>query len=125
MTTDVVSPLILDIAREFISLMRRVEPDWRKAYLRFSWKDHVSVVEGSYEHASDIEILQVTKHPDFVGFLVDAGQALFAGLGKTEGLLLLTIDSSFDYECEFEYRDFSRWSISKLDGGTGVPVGSK
>ncbi|GAB7126174.1 hypothetical protein JCM19000A_06810 [Silvimonas sp. JCM 19000] len=51
------------------------------------------------------------------------GQDLLAAPGKAEGVFLLVIDSNFDYEIKFEYEDLDRWKISKLGGGTGVPVG--
>lgn len=37
-------------------------------------------------------------------------------------VLLLTVDSSFDYEIRFENADPLRWRITKMDGGSGIPV---
>jgi hypothetical protein len=36
---------------------------------------------------------------------------------------LLIVDSTFNYEVKYEYEDSSRWAISKVGGGSGIPVG--
>ncbi|MDR3428742.1 hypothetical protein [Silvimonas sp.] len=123
MVNDEATPLVIDIARSFISLVREIEPSWRKAYLRFCLRDSVSEAKGSYVHESGVDIIDVVKHKDFFHPVAQKGQDLLAALGKTEGVFLLVTDSSFDYEIKFEYQDLNRWRISKLGGGTGVPSG--
>jgi len=91
--------------------------------LRFSWQNLVSEAKGSYTHESGTEIIDVTKHKDFFHPIAQKGKDLLTALGKTEGVFLLAVESNFEYEIKFEYQDMSRWKISKLGGGTGVPVG--
>jgi hypothetical protein len=120
---DKTTPLVAEMAKDFISLVRTIEPGWRKAYLRFSWRNSASEVKGSYVHAGGVDIINVIGHKDFFHPANKKGQDLLVALGKTEGLFLLVVDSSFDYEIKFEYQDMNRWKISKLGGGTGVPEG--
>jgi hypothetical protein len=117
------TPLIIDIAKGFITLVRGIEPNWRKAYLRFGSHHSVSEAKGSYVHQSGVEIIDVLMHKDFFHGVARKGQGILAALGKTEGVFLLVTDSNFDYETKFEYHDMNRWRISKLGGGTGIPEG--
>ncbi len=123
MVNDEASPLVIDIARSFISLVREIEPKWSKAYLRFCSHDMVSEAKGSYVHETGVEIVDVLKHKNFFHPVVQKGQDLLAALGKTEGVFLLVTDSNFDYEIKFEYQNLERWKISKMKGGTGIPEG--
>jgi hypothetical protein len=117
------TPLVIDIAKLFVTLVRGIEPNWHKAYLRFSSHHSVSEAKGSYVHQSGVEIIDVLKHKDFFHGVVKKGQDLLAAVGKIEGVFLLVTDSNFDYETKFEYYDMNRWRISKIGGGTGIPDG--
>jgi hypothetical protein len=75
-----------------------------------------------FEHTL-VEIVDVLNHKDCFHPIIKKGQELIAALGKTEGVFLLIADSNFDYEIKFEYQDMNRWKISKLGGGSGVPIG--
>jgi hypothetical protein len=117
------TPLVLDIAKSFITLVRGIEPTWRKAYLRFSSQHSVSEARGSYVYQSGVAIIDVLRHPDFFHGVARKGQELLTAVGKTEGVFLLVTDSNLAYEINFEYHDMNRWRISQLGGGTGVPDG--
>ncbi|HEY5311544.1 MAG TPA: hypothetical protein VIK18_03460 [Pirellulales bacterium] len=121
--SDDATPIVIELAKGFISLVREIRPDWRKAYLRFSGWSSVSETKASYVHPAGVEIIDVTKHKEFFHNASRRGRELLAALGKDEGLFLLTADSNFDYEIEFEYAAKDRWRISKLAGGTGIPDG--
>ena len=117
------TPLLVDIEKCVVSLMRSTGDDWRKAYLRFSSKDSVSEVKCSYEHGAKVDIINAVKNKDFFRSTIRNGQSLLAALGENEGVFLLTVDSDLKYEIEFEYDNIDRWNITKLDGRTGIPVG--
>jgi hypothetical protein len=123
MVKDEAAPLVIDIAKSFIALVRVIEPNWYKAYLRFSSHHSVSEAKGSYVHESGVEIIDVLRHKDFFHAAARKGQQLLAAVGKTEGVFLLVTDSKFAYETKFEYHDMNRWRISKVGGGTGIPEG--
>lgn len=123
MIEDKATPIVIDIAKSFISLVQGIEPNWQKAFLRFCWRDSVSEAKGSFVRASEVDIINVLKHKDFFHSVTKKGQALLMALGKSEGMFLLLINSNFEYEIKFEYEDLNRWKISKLAGGTGIPEG--
>jgi hypothetical protein len=123
MVKDEATPLVIDIAKRFITLVRGIDPNWHKAYLRFSSHHLVSEAKGSYVHESGVEIIDVLRHKDFFRAVARKGQQLLSAVGKTEGVFLLVTDPKFDYETKFEYHDMNRWRISKVGGGTGIPEG--
>ena len=117
------TPLVVDVAKSFISLVRNIAPDWQKAYLRFSKWDSVSESKASYVHSSGVEIIDVLKHKEFFQSISRSGGDLLTAVGKEKGIFLLEIDSNFDYEIKFEYENPENWRITKLGGGTGIPEG--
>ncbi|MHC6186882.1 hypothetical protein ACYU0V_12180 [Acinetobacter sp. X9] len=123
MINDDASSLVVEIAKKFITLMMGVEPQWEKAYLRFSCNNSVTELKASFVSETGVEIIDVLKYKDFFHPMNMQGQELLAALGKIKGVFLLVIDANFDYEINFEYQDMNRWKISKLAGGTGVPEG--
>jgi len=123
MVTDEATPLVVDIAKSFILLVREIAPSWSKAYLRFSNQGSVSQVKGSYTHGSGVDIIDTTEHKDFFHRVARKGKELLNALGKSDGVFLVVVDPKFDYEIKFEYQDMNRWQISKLSGGTGIPAG--
>jgi hypothetical protein len=123
MITEETTPLIVDLAKSFISLVRGIAPDWSKGYLRFCSQNSVSESKASYVHKSGVEIIDVLKFKDFFQEATIKGQELLATIGKSEGLFVLIVDSNLEYEIKFEYSDMGRWRISKMKGGTGIPEG--
>ena len=123
MSHDEATPIVIELAKGFISLVRQMQPDWQKAYLRFSNWDSVSEIKGSYLHPDGVRIIPVTEHKDFFHPAARKGKDLLVALGKGEGVFLLLVDSNFDYEFKFDHQTRDKWKISKLDGGTGIPEG--
>lgn len=117
------TPLIIEIAKSFITLIRDIEPKWEKAYLRYVSYGSNAEAKASYVHPSGIEIVNVLKNKGFFHPFTEKAQELLKAMGKEQGLFLLVTDSKFDYEFKFEYENLGRWRISKLDGGTGIPEG--
>jgi len=122
MITEEASPLVVDLAKSFISLIRGIAPDWSTGYLRFCSQAFVAESKASYVHQSGVEIIDVLKYKDFFQAISVKGQELLATLGKPEGLFLLIVDSNFDYEIKFEYSNLDKWRITKMRGGTGIPT---
>jgi hypothetical protein len=123
MISEEATPLVIDIAKGFIALVREIEPTWEKAYLRLVSDDSTAEAKASYVHATGVEIINVLRHKAFFHSVTKQGQELLVALGKDRGLFLLVADSSFNYEIKFEYQDLQKWRISKIAGGTGVPEG--
>jgi hypothetical protein len=124
MSTDEVTPMLLDVVKSFVGLMRFVEPSWTAAYLRCCAQPGHSEAKASYVREDGVvEIVDVLQHKDFFRAQSRNASALFAALNKPDGLYLLTVQATLDYDFQFEYADPQRWRISKLDGGTGIPVG--
>lgn len=117
------TPLVIDIAKGFITLVQGIETKWSRAFLRFSSHQSVSEAKGSYVHPFGVEIINVLKHKPFFHGIARKGQEILTAVGKTDGVFVLITNSTLDYEIKFEYHDMSRWRIGKLGGGTGVPEG--
>jgi hypothetical protein len=116
------APLVINIAKKFITLIRGIEPRWQTAYLRFVSHGSAAEAKASYAHAAGVDIIDVLKHKEFFHAVTRQGQELLSAHGKEHGLFLLIADSSFNYEIKFEYEDLGKWGISKI-GGTGIPEG--
>jgi hypothetical protein len=123
MTNDSTTPLVSEVAKSVVLLMRQIAPAWTTAYLRFSLRDHVSRVESSYVTADAVTIVEAGKNKEVFRLIGDQGRRLLESLSKGQGTFLLVVDANLDYEIKFDYVDENRWEISKLDGGTGIPQG--
>lgn len=123
MISDEASPIIVDIAKRLMLLVRDAYPDWQEAYLRFSINNLVSDVKASCVHGRGVDVMDVIQHGGFFQLMGHQGKELMRALGLVDGVFLLVVNSKYDYEIHFERADMTRWRISKLDGGTGVPAG--
>lgn len=123
MAGDEQSVIVIELAKEFMELIRQIEPAWRKAYFRFSSDGARRGSNGSYASDSEVTLIDPFKHNKFFKSMNEKSIRLFSLLGKEHAVLLLTVDSNFDYDIKFEYANLDRWKISKVDGGTGIPEG--
>ena len=123
MSHDQAAPIVVEIAKAFISLLRDTEIKWQKAYLRFSTRKTMSETKGSYVIDGKVELIDTLKNKVFFHSMPDRGRRLFSALGKSEGVFLLIVDASLKYEFKFEHEDLDRWKISKIGEGTGIPEG--
>lgn len=120
---DVATEVVIKLAQEFIELMRTLEPEWTKAFYRFRLEGDRYGSNASYAVDSNISLIGALKWADFYDRMNAHGAKLLDILGKGQGVFLLTVDAEFDYDIKFEWDDLSRWEISKVNGGTGQPLG--
>ena len=120
---DESTTIIIDLVKSAVQLLREIQPNWQKAYLRFFSDESRSQVRGSYVYDGGIDFFDPVQNKEFFRTVMDGGKKLLAAMGKDEGLFLLIVDSDLHYEIKFEYQDMNRWQINKLDGRTGIPEG--
>jgi hypothetical protein len=70
-----------------------------------------------------VALVSSTRNAELLRALANTGNDLIRSLGKDRGVFLLTVDSNYDYNIQFEWDDLRRWQISMLNGGTGIPDG--
>lgn len=121
------SALVIDLAKNFISFMNEELPGWSSGYIRFhANEDSDFGLSGSYAKGSAVHVLDAFKHES----IFDALEGVFLRLrdmlpkdGKMFCVALLSVNSDYDYDVKFEYKDKNKWIISKMDGGSGLPSG--
>lgn len=123
MIDEKAAPTLIETVGKFISLVKDIEPQWKKAYLRFELHNSNSEIKGSIVSNSGVEIINTITHSDFLHSIHDSSQELLIKLGKDAGLFILIVDSDYNYEIKFEYQNMNKWQISKLDNGNGIPKG--
>jgi hypothetical protein len=126
MDLDHATPIITALAKEFMTAMLRIDPDWERAYWRFesSAKEYGS--NASYVAASEVSLISALDESDLFDELNALGRELWQAesLGEKRFLVcLLIITADFDYEIKFEWEHADRWWITKLDGKSGLPEG--
>lgn len=123
MISEEATPAAIEISRSFVGLIRSLETPWNVAYLRCLIDSDFVEAKASYAYSGQAEIIDVLKNKEFFHAIADKTRVFFDALHKSDGLFLLTVTSSLDYEFQFEYADMQRWWISKLNSGTGFPAG--
>lgn len=120
---DAATPIVIELAKLFFRLVLVVSPNFDRAFLRCQSDQNMTETKGSFIEGPKIEIIDAIGKSDYfkpMGLLVSR---LFAAFGKERGVLLLSVDKTFDYNFDFDWDDLSRWRITKLGSGTGVPEG--
>ncbi|RKP52535.1 hypothetical protein [Trinickia fusca] len=120
---EVATAIVIELAKEFIGLMRELEPKWSKAYYRFRSEGARYGSNASYVSDSNVSLIGALKWGDFYERMNEHGAKLLETLGKTQGVFLLTVDAEFNYDVQFDWEDLRRWEITKLNGETGLPRG--
>jgi len=115
--------LVIELAKEFMELARQFEPSWIKGYFRFCSDGSKYGSNASFASDSKVMLVDPFKYQPFFSSMNDKGLILLKALNKEQGLFLLTIDASYNYTINFEYENLDRWRITKINGGTGVPIG--
>ena len=117
------SLIVLELAKEFIEFVRQVEPRWSKAFYRFRFEELRYGANGSLVVDSNAMLIGAIKHAHLYESMNIKGAELLELLDKTQGVFLLTVDSDFNYDVQFEWVDLYRWEITKVNGATGFPTG--
>ena len=120
---DPTTSTIIELAKEFIGLVRGIEPRWSNAYYRFRSEGLRYGSNASYVVDSNALLISAVKQAKFYESMNSKGAKLLALMGKEKGVFLLVADSTFKYDVKFEWEDLHRWEITKMNGGTGVPKG--
>ena len=118
--------LTVELAKLLIPEMQSLGVQWQKAFVRMEFGDRTQTCKGSYVLSDDVQIFDVLQHKRMFESLQRVWPQLrdaSANSGKLFCVALLIVDSAFNYEVQYEYEDSSRWSITKLGGGSGLPVG--
>jgi hypothetical protein len=123
MNFDTATSILIEMVKGVIDLVRGLDQDWERAFLRCVVRDSYSEAKVSYATSSATKIVNGMEHQDFFHLAVQDARELLEALGKNQGLFLLEVKSNFEYEVKYEYHDFNKWGISKLGGGSGIPEG--
>ena len=118
--------LVTALAKTLISSLQEHVPGWQRAYIRLEASEDHSRVNGSYVTASGIFIFDVLKLKELFTQIRSLGLELRDALAKDGEMLcvlLLSVDSEFNFNVDYEWKDQTRWEITKLDGASGLPKG--
>jgi hypothetical protein len=120
---DAATPIVIELAKLFFRLVLSVSPNFDRAFLRCQSDQNMTETKGSYVEGPTIEIIDAMGKSDYFNPMGKLVPELFAAFGRDKGVLLLIVDKTFDYNFDFDWHDLTRWRITKLGGGTGVPEG--
>jgi len=118
--------IIFELARAVASEMRASYPTWKEAFLRMQAGDGFFETKCSIVLPDSVQILDVLAHQSFVSQAQQLGSELREKLPRPNGplwLSILRVSSNLTCDMQYEYSDPNRWRISKIGGGTGLPVG--
>ena len=120
------SELVVDLAKEFMALLKRSAPAWQKGYWRFDSEEERYGSNASYVTSNGVFLIGAVREGRFYETMNTLGRKLWEAepeVSKRFRLCLLIVDSTFDYELKFERSDSAKWRITKLDGASGIPAG--
>jgi hypothetical protein len=123
MTADAQSLIAIELAKQFLEFMLRLEPRWSRAFFRYYKKEFESGSNGSCVADAKIKLISAFENSAFFREMNEKSERLFAALGKSSGVLLLTVTPDHNYDIQFEWNDTRRWYITKLNGKSGLPEG--
>jgi hypothetical protein len=121
--SDPQTHLIISLAKRFIEGVLELEPAFEKAYFRFQAEQRSYHACASYSTAAGVELVDALDSGEFIDGMTDLFVQLVAEIETVPVLFLLVVDNNYDYEMKYEYDDLSKWAITRMDGGTGVPAG--
>ena len=126
MDFDKSSEIVISLAHEVASMMRRIDPNWTRAYWRFESEASRFGSNASYKTRSGVDLVSALREGSTFDRLNDLGRQLWGAEPVPERrflVCLLIVDAQLDYEVMFERRNASKWRITKLDGASGRPAG--
>ena len=126
MDFDASTELVVKLGREFITLIRRLDPSWSHAYWRFEAEEFRCGSNASYKGDAGINLIDTVKEHAVFNTLNELGRQLWLTESEKEkrfAVCLMIVDSTFDCELKFERKDMAKWRITKLNGASGLPAG--
>jgi hypothetical protein len=123
---DEATRVTVELARSLIREMQALGTPWQKAFLRAEIADGEETYKGSYVLDGGVHLIDVFKYKAFFAEVRELVPQLCDASDNGDRrfcVALLIVDSTFNYEVKYEYDDSSRWAISKVGGGSGIPVG--
>lgn len=117
------SDVVADLAEEFINLAMRFNPAWTRAFYRYTHEGSRLGSNASCVANGVANLVDPFAHAAAFRKLNEIAERLFQAIGKDKAVILLIVDNNFDFDVKFEYTNMHKWSISKLDGASGIPEG--
>ncbi|PVZ66700.1 hypothetical protein [Pelagibaculum spongiae] len=118
--------LVKEIAKLYMEYSDEKFSGWSKAFYRIRALPSQFGGNGSYINGDEVELIGVFDHEELLEPLHKLFKELWQALESIEKefiVCLLVVDSEYNFNIYFDYEDPEKWSISKLDGGIGIPVG--
>lgn len=124
---DEATELTIELAKNLVATMQSTHTSWLRAFVRFRMVEEDNWgCNGSYETPDGVFLLGALKHKQLYDGINELGPRLrdaTSNRGKKFCVFLLTVDSKFNFNIDYEYSETERWKISKLDGASGLPLG--
>jgi len=125
MNLESASELVVNLAKEFVTLVERLDPTWIRAFWRFESEEARYGSNASYDSPGGIFLIGAIKEGAAYERMNELGRQLWGAErdpSKRFCVCLLVIDCSLDYELKFEQQDIRKWKITKTNGATGIPA---
>lgn len=116
------SLIVVELAKEFIELVQGIEPKWTRGFYRFQYE--IIRYGGNCSYSSSFETILIDPFDQnlVIKSMNNKALKIIELLEKERAVLLLIVDSDFNYEIKFEYENLDCWRITKLNRGTGIPI---
>jgi len=97
---------------------------WQRGFLRIANAPGVIEVKASFVGSHGIEIVDVIAHKPFIHWASGIAGQIRDSLQSASPfkVALVELNADFSYEVKYEFENSQRWAISKLNGGSGLPV---
>ncbi|MET3493637.1 hypothetical protein [Variovorax boronicumulans] len=116
------SEIVVELAQTCARLMLEKFPGWSRMFFRYYIDELQDSASASFERAGEVTLLSAMKEGPFYEGMTELARELRES-GVSFKVLLLTMNSNFDYRVDYEQTSPDRWRITKLNGATGIPVG--
>ncbi|MGN6653665.1 hypothetical protein [Trinickia sp.] len=124
---DQATALIVELAKHVVDYMRTTFPAWHEVYVRIDTpSDSQRGARVSYVDANGVTLIDVMEHRALIAGIIDIAPQLresLANNGRKFCVGLFRANARLDYHFDFEWNDPNKWAMTKLRGGTGLPVG--
>ena len=118
--------ITIELAKVLMSTMEASFPGWQHAFIRFEASEAHYGSKGSFKSPKGVFLLDPFSQKSLFEKINALGYELWNCLtnkDKKFHVFLLSVNSSFDFKIDYEWKDKTKWQISKIDGGTGIPTG--